>query len=77
MNQEQNLTKFRQILSKLPRWLQIVVVVVIAAVSALVILFSSQGCSTIRVVGNDGNSKVTVQQHALDSMQINVQFNPR
>ena len=77
MFQDQNSMKFQQILSKLPRWLQVVVIFSIAIISALVILFSSQGCSTIRVVGNDGNSKVTVQQHALDSMQINVQFNPR
>ena len=51
-------------------------VVLVLAVSGLLILFNLNSCSTVRVVGNDGNSSVQVRQHALDSMQINVQFLP-
>ena len=63
-------------LSTLPKWSRIVVIVLVSACLALVGI-SVTSCSTVRVVGNAGNSKVEVRQHALDSMQVNVNFIPK
>ena len=76
MSQETNLTKWKTLLQSLPKWARITVVLLVLAASGLLILFNLNSCSTVRVVGNDGNSSVQVRQHALDSMQINVQFLP-
>ena len=69
-------TKLISILKSLPRWARIVVLTLIAVSLLLVGIFTLESCSTVRVVGNAGNSKVQVQQHALDSMQVSVQFIP-
>lgn len=59
-------------LKKCPVWTRILAVAVAAAVAAIT-LFS---CSTIRVVGNQGNTEATVRQSALDSMEVNIKFSP-
>ena len=64
------------VLKKIPKVPRIIVIVLLCAALAVGSVFALSGCSTIRVVGNAGNSKVQVQQHALDSMQISVQFLP-
>lgn len=48
---------------------------VVAALLAAGYIFSLLvSCSTVRVVGNGGDSKVSVNQSALDSAQIVVEF---
>ena len=69
-------TKLTSILAKLPKWARVVVLTLLAVSLLLVAIFNLESCSTIRVIGNDGNSKVQVQQHALDSMNVSVQFIP-
>lgn len=61
-----------QYLKKCPIWARILAIVVAAALAAIS-LFS---CSTIRVIGNEGSTTATVRQSALDSMEVNIRFNP-
>lgn len=69
--------KLNEILTKirtLPVWSRIVVL--LAALLLGIVAVFSQSCSTIRVIGNEGSTTATVRQSALDSMEVNIKFNP-
>lgn len=75
--QETDLTKFRQIFDKLPKWLRIVIICVVCALLALVGVSTLSGCSTIRIMGNNGKVNTSVSQSALDSTKITITYEPR
>lgn len=57
-------------------WRKFALVVVLLFIGYVLSLLVS--CSTVRVVGNNGESRVKVNQSALDSAQIVVEFlNPK
>lgn len=64
--------KFAKWFSRLPKPLKITVAVIVAATVALWLLFPVS-CSTVRVVGNTGNSDVGVSQSA-DSTHVSISF---
>lgn len=69
--------KLNEIIQKLktkPVWVRIVALAVALAIGAIALF--SQSCSTIRVVGNQGNTEAIVKQSALDSMEVNIKFSP-
>ena len=68
--------KFMELMKASPKWLKICVSVLIALLVGVLSIASFDGCSTIRVVGNDGAVSTTVRQSALDSMNVKVEFSP-
>ena len=66
----------RNLMKSSPQWLKICASVLLALLAAIMVFVSSQSCSTIRVVGNDGAVSTTVRQSALDSMNVKVEFSP-
>ncbi len=63
--------KFFDKLFSLP-WRKFLVAVLVLFVGYIVSLLVS--CSTVRVIGNGGDTRVKVNQSALDSAQITVEF---
>lgn len=66
-----------KVLRSLPRWVQVTVSVLLAAIIALALIFLPSSCSTIRIVGNDGKVSTSVNQSALDSTRITITYEPR
>ena len=70
-NTSSDRNSFLSKLASLP-WRKFALVVILLFIGwALSLLVS---CSTVRVVGNNGDSRVKVNQSALDSAQIVVEF---
>ena len=68
-----NLNDFKVWLSKLPKWLRITVVIVIAAIGVLSYVFTTQSCSAIRISQTStGEVKVSSSQNVLDSTKIEI-----
>lgn len=71
------INKIIQMLHGMPRTVQIVISVLIAALLALILLFSVPSCSAIRITGSDGSTSVKVTQSALDSAKVSIHYEPR
>lgn len=68
--------KLLQILSKLPKWARIVVIVALLIAAGFGIFFTVPSCSSVRAVSyGDGRLSTTVNQSVGDSLQIVVHFN--
>lgn len=68
--------KIVDLIGTLPKAWKIVTTVLLCALAGIIMFFSATSCSVIRVVGNEGSTTAKVRQSALDSMEINIKFNP-
>ncbi|QCS36400.1 hypothetical protein [Capybara microvirus Cap3_SP_333] len=69
----ETINKFLDWLRGLPIWVRAVACLLAAAA---IFLISLQSCSSVRVVGNTADSRVTVRQSALDSTRITIDVLP-
>ena len=76
MNDLMNWIKSVMTSAKIPAWLKITFSILMAIIIAVTIIATASACSTIRVIGNEGSTTATVRQSALDSMEVNIKFNP-
>lgn len=68
-----NSNDFKTWLKKLPKWLRITVVIVIAVIGVLSYVFTIESCSTIRISQTStGEVKVSSSQNVLDSTKIEI-----
>ena len=68
-----NSNDFKSWLSKLPKWLRIAVIVLMAIVGVLSFIFTTESCSTIRISqSSNGEVRVSSNQSTLDSTKIEI-----
>ena len=68
--------KIAALIGTLPKAWKIVTTILLCVLAGIIMFFSTTSCSVIRVVGNEGSTTARVRQSALDSMEINIKFNP-
>ena len=73
---ESKLTNLLNLMSKMPRWVQIFVSFLVAVLVGIAVFFSVPSCSSVRAVSyGNGKLSTTVSQSVADSLNIVVHFN--
>lgn len=68
-----DITTFKEIFNKLPKWLRIVILTIIAAIGVTAYCFISTSCSSLRVVQKaSGTIEVRSNMSTLDSTSVNI-----